>query len=174
MKRNLKITLCGIVAALSVVFMLLSYFPYLTYAVPAATGLLIMMIVIEIDTKWAFCTYLASAVIIFLIAEPESKLMYVCLFGYYPIVKALAEKIRKPILEWIIKLLVFNVAIIAVYLLLAGVFNISIEDLGALGKYGAYLLLIFGNAVFIVYDIAVSRMATVYFVRIHPKIGKFL
>ena len=33
--------------------MLLSYFPYLTYAVPAVAGLLIMITVIEAGYKWA-------------------------------------------------------------------------------------------------------------------------
>ena len=84
------------------VFMLLSYFPYFTYAVPAITGLLTMMLVIEINVKWAFVAYIAASVLIFIFAEPESKLMYICLFGYYPIVKSLIERINKPVIEWVL------------------------------------------------------------------------
>ncbi|MBR7132354.1 MAG: hypothetical protein IKD04_02370 [Clostridia bacterium] len=174
MKRNTKITFCAMMAALSAGFMLLSYFPYLTYAIPAISGLFIMVAVIETDTKWALAAYVASAVIAFLLAEPESKLLYVFLFGYYPILKAVTEKLRKPVLEWIIKLAVFNGAVLAVYLVFSALFQISLEDFGILGKYGAVIFLAIGNAVFLVYDIAVSRMAMFYINIVQPKIRKIL
>lgn len=160
--------------ALSAVFMLMSYFPYFTYAVPAITGLLTMMLVIEINVKWAFVAYIAASVLVFIFAEPESKLMYICLFGYYPIVKALIERINKPVIEWILKLAVFNVAAIMIYAVFAGMFGVSIEDFSTLGKYGAYIFLGFGNAVFVLYDITVSRLSGTYIYRIHPKVKKLL
>ncbi len=174
MKRNVKITLCGIIAALSVVFMLFSYFPYLTYAIPAVTGLLTMMLVIEIGVKWAFGAYIAASVLIFIFAEPESKIMYICLFGYYPILKALIERINKPVPEWVLKIAVFNAAVIAIYFFFFFLFGISFEDFEALGKYGAYIFLAFGNIVFVIYDIAVSRLAGTYIYRIHPKVKRLL
>lgn len=157
-------------AALAASFMLTSYFPYLTYAIPAVSGLFIMVSVMEVGIKWGFFSYLASAVPIFLLAETESKLMYVFFFGFYAIVKALVEKIRKSPIEWIIKFAVFNASVLVVYLLFAGVFQVSIDDFGALGKYGAFILLGFGNVVFILYDIAVSRMAIFYLTVIKPKL----
>ena len=154
--------------------MLMSYFPYFTYAVPAVTGLLTMMLVIEINVKWAFVAYIAASVLVFIFAEPESKLMYICLFGYYPIVKALIERINKPVIEWILKLAVFNVAAIMIYAVFAGMFGVSIDDFSTLGKYGAYIFLGFGNAVFVLYDITVSRLSGTYIYRIHPKVKKLL
>ena len=103
-------------------FMMLSYFPYFTYAVPAVTGLLVMVLVIELGLRWAFAAYIAASLLIFLFAEPESKLMYICLFGYYPILKAIIEKFKKPLFEWILKLLVFNAAVVLVYFIFAGLF----------------------------------------------------
>lgn len=154
--------------------MLFSYFPYLTYAVPAITGLLTMMLVIEINVKWAFAAYIAASVLVFLFAEPESKLMYICLFGYYPILKALIERINKPVIEWILKLAVFNAAVVLVYAVFAGMFGVSLDDLGDFGKYGAYILLAMGNAAFVLYDIAISRLSGAYMIRIHPKINRLL
>ena len=173
MKQTVKITLCAMVAALSVVFMLLSYFPAVTYAVPAVTGLLIMIPVIEINKRWAFGAYAAASVLIFLTGEPESKLLYICFFGFYPIVKALIEQWKKPLPEWGCKLLVFNVSMLTVYGLFAALFGISTEDFGSFGKYGAMLFLAFGNVIFVLYDIAVSRMAGLYF-RIRPAFSRFL
>ena len=99
-------------AALAVVMMLVSYFPYLTYAVPAVAGLFIMVIVIELNIKWAILSYFCSAVFVFLFAEMESKFMYIALLGYYPIAKALIERINKNFIEIPIKLILFNINVV--------------------------------------------------------------
>ncbi len=161
-------------AALATAFMLLSYFPYLTYAIPAIAGLFIMILVIETDYKWAFTAYLASAVLVFLLAEPESKLMYIGLFGYYPIIKALVEKLRRPIIEWIIKLSCFISSVSLIYYVIAGIFGISLEDINSYGKYGIGILLILGIIVFILYDIAISRMAMMYIRVLQGRVRKIL
>lgn len=174
MKRNTKLTLSAIMAALSATFMLFSYFPYLTYAIPAIAGLFVMVTVIEVNKKWAMLSYFASAVLIFFLAENESKLMYIFFLGYYPVLKAATEGLKNNILEWIIKFLSFNIAVICVYMLFAKLYGISTEDFGILGKYGAFIFLVAGNIVFLLYDIAVSRMAMAYVSVLHPKIKKIL
>ena len=174
MKNSSKITLCAMLSALSVVFMLLGYFPYFTYAAPAVAGLMMMVLVIEIDFKWAIAAYTASCVIIFLIGENESKLLYILFFGFYPILKAVTEKLNKPIIEWIIKVAVFNASMIIIYGLVALIFDISVDDFNTLGKYGVYIFLFLGNIVFVVYDIAISRLSIFYYARLHDKIEKIL
>lgn len=172
MKRNTKITLSAMMAALASVFMLLSYFSFLTYAIPAVAGLFIMVTVIEINYKWAVSAYITSAFIVFLLAEPESKLLYITFFGYYPIVKALLERMRKPVTEWLIKIVIFNTAVMLVYFVFASVFRVSMDDFGKWGKYGALAVLALGNVVFVLYDIAVSRMSVVYMAMLHPRLKK--
>lgn len=175
LKQTSKITLSAIMASLATALMLLSYFPYFIYAIPAFAGLFIMVVVIEINKKWALMAYIVSAVLIFLLADPESRFLYVFFFGYYPIVKALIEKMQKPILEWPIKFLIFNTSVLSVYLIVASLFGFSMEnDFDVLGKYGAYILLALGNVVFVVYDIAVSRMSMFYLYVVHPKLKKIL
>ena len=95
MKNTKKITLCSMTAALSVVVMLTSYFPYLTYAIPAVAGLFMMVTLIECGVSWGFAGYLSSAVIIFIVGEPEATVLYIMLFGYYPVLKSIIEKIRQ-------------------------------------------------------------------------------
>ena len=170
MKKTKKITFGAIMAALAAAVMLLSYFPYLTYAIPAMAGLFRMVALIEINRKWALAAYISSAIPVLLLAESESKLLYVMFFGYYPIIKAVAEALRKPLVEWLIKIAVFNVAVLASYLLFSKMFGISMDDFGVLGKYGAWIFLASGNVVFVLYDIAVSRMAMFYLVVIKPKL----
>ena len=54
----------GIVSALSLVLMIsVAVIPFLTYALPAAAGMLIVFMVIETDKKWAFGVYAAVAIL---------------------------------------------------------------------------------------------------------------
>lgn len=172
MKNTSKITFSAIMSALAVVIMLTSYFPYLTYAIPAIAGLCVMVVLIETDYKWAVFTYISSAVLVFMFAEMESKFLYLFLFGYYPILKSLIEKINKQIFEWILKIIIFNILILLVYGVFSKLFALSLDDFGALRQYGVAILLVLSNIVFIVYDIAVSRISMVYINMLHPKINR--
>ncbi|MCQ2440890.1 MAG: hypothetical protein MJ076_03210 [Clostridia bacterium] len=172
MKQSKKVSLCAVVSAIAVAVMLVSYFPYFTYAVPAVAGLFMMIPLIEINPKYAILCYITSAVLSLIIAEPESALLYALLLGYYPILKAVIEKLQKPVLEWAIKIIVFNIAVILVYFGMSFVFKISVDDFGTLGKYGAYVFLGLGNVVFVIYDIAISRMSVMYMMRVHPSVKR--
>ena len=56
------------IAALSVTIMLsTAVIPYLTYALPAMAGVLLVLMVIEINKSWALCTYVAVSILSFLI-----------------------------------------------------------------------------------------------------------
>ena len=174
MKNTGKITLCAMMAALASLFMLTSYFPYLTYAIPAMAGLFIMVAVIETNAKWAAVAYLASAVITALVAEPEAKMLYILFFGYYPILKAVFEKLKSRLLEYLLKFGVLNTAIIFAYSFVAKLIGVDLSDMGDFGKYSSLILLVGANIVFVLYDIAVTRMAAFYMVRLHPQISKYL
>ena len=174
MNNTNKITFSAIMSALAVVIMMTAYFPYLTYAIPAIAGLCVMAVLLEFGPQWAVLSYAVSSVIVFLIGEPESKFMYVFLFGYYPIVKSVIEKIGKQIVEWVLKFLVFNLAILIVYGLFSGLFAISADDFPFLKQYGIPILIILANIVFAVYDIAVARMSVFYFNRVRSKFKKIL
>lgn len=174
MKNTKKITFCAIMSALAAVVMLVAYFPYFTYAVPAMAGLCVMAVVIEFGIKWSVLTYFSSAFLAFLFAETESKLIYIAFFGFYPILKCIIEKINKPIFEWIIKISIFNLCIIALYTVFSELLMFDMTEFGEFAKYGVIGLLAVANVVFVVYDIALSRLAQYYLFKIHPKVLKFL
>lgn len=174
MKNTKKITLCGMISAISVVIMLTSYFPYLTYAIPALAGIFMMVPLIECGMSWAFGSYFASSVIILMVGEIESKILYVVLLGYYPILKSLIERINKLVLEWVLKLACFNVAAVAFYYISTVLFNVSFDDFGQWGKYGAALFLALCNVVFVIYDIGISRVASYYMFVLHDKVKRII
>ena len=170
MKNTKKITLSSLMIALASLFMLTSYFPYLTISIPAFAGLFIMVLVIEINKKWAALSYIASAVIVFFLAEPEAKLLYIAFFGYYPIVKSLLEGLKSIVLEYVLKFAIFNTAVILTYTVFVGIVGVSVGDMNEFGKYTAPVLLIVAYFVFIVYDIALTRVIEFYNYKIHDKV----
>lgn len=166
MKQSSKTAICGMIAALSVVIMMLTIIPVMTYAAPAFAGILLMVVVIEINKKWAFGVYAAAGILSLLLAtDKEAAVMYVAFFGYYPIIKAVLESKLPRAVEWIVKFLIFNVTMVASYFVLIRVFGISMEDMNELGKYGPLILLALGNVVFVVFDIAITRIATLYLLK---------
>ncbi|MBO4467752.1 MAG: hypothetical protein J5766_00490 [Clostridia bacterium] len=170
MKKTFRITLCAICSALSFVVILLGYFPYFTYAAPAVAGLFVMIPVIETGLTYAFATYLTSAVLVTLFAEPETKVLFLVLFGFYPIIKSIFEKIPNRILEWVLKLTTFTSSIVVSYLIFKYLTDIDVNDFGPLGKYGAGVFLVLCYIAFVLYDLAISQISSFYFARIRPKL----
>ncbi len=172
MKQSAKVALSGVLCAVSVVIMLVAYFPYVTYAVPALAGAVLTVIAIEVDKKWAFGAYIASAVISLLLCEKEAASLYVCFFGYYTILKGVIEARFYGFKEYLLKHLIFNIAIVLGYLLVVYVFGIPFFQTGEGGWLFAVGLLVAGNVVFHIYDRGLNRLIAAYIHSLHPKIKR--
>ena len=175
MKKTGKITLSAILSALVSVFMITSFFPYLTYGIPALASLFIMVAVVEMGVKWGFAVYIVSALLVAILpGEPEAKLIYIALLGYYPALKAILENKLNRVLEYVIKFAVFNAMLLLTYGVIAGIFGIELGDMGEFGKYTAVILIAAANLVFIIYDIMITRVSVWYSFKIHKKISRYL
>lgn len=175
MKKTGKMTLSAILAALVSVFMITSFFPYLTYGIPALASLFIMVAVVEMGVKWGFAVYIVSALLVAILpGEPEAKLIYIALLGYYPALKAILENKLSRVLEYVIKFTVFNAMLLLTYGVIAGIAGIELGDMGEFGKYTAVILIAAANLVFIIYDIMITRVSVWYSFKIHKKISRYL
>lgn len=172
MKKSGKIALGGVLSAMAVVIMLVAYFPYFTYAVPALAGIVFAVISIEIGRKWAFLSYIACAIVTLILCEKESATLFAGFFGYYVILKGVIEQHFKGFLEHFIKQAVFSAAMILCYFVVVYIFGIPFDDDGLLGQFLAPAMLVAGNIVFYIYDIGVTRVLTAYIIKLHPKISK--
>ena len=173
MRQSSKTAVCAMVAALSVVVMMLTVIPVLTYTAPAFAGLLLIIIVIEIDKKWAVGVYAAVSALGLLIAtDKEAAVMYLVFFGYYPIIKAILESKLPRWAELVIKFLLFNAAMVGCYFILIKVFGMPMDDMNELGKYGPLILLAMGNVVFLLYDFALTKLVIVYQMKWQDKFRK--
>lgn len=162
--KNFKIAFGGVTSALSLTIMFLTgLIPTLTYAMPAISGALLMMLAIEINPKFAGAVYMSVSILSFLVvADKEAAVMYALFFGYYPIIKGFIEKNTKAVFSWIIKYIIFNIAVISSYFIVTRLLGIGFDDMGLFGKYALPALLALANIVFAVYDIALTRLVSMY------------
>ena len=176
MKRTARIALSGLMGAIALVCLLLTVFPFATYALPALASVFLMPIVIECGKKWAVAAYVAVALLALLIApDLEAKFLFVFFFGYYPIVKSWTES-RSRVIEWVCKFGVFNVAVVAAYFLISRLgFSMEAFEIPGVSASMTVILAAFllaGNVVFLLYDIALTRLLPLYFSRFQPQLKR--
>lgn len=173
MKTTSRIALSSVLCAMSLLCLLLTFFPFATYALPAIAGVFLMPLVVECGKKTAFCAYLSVSVLaLLLVPDMESKALFVAFFGYYPLLKAVAESTQSRFLEWVIKLCVFNLSVIIAYAILSLIgFPMDAFAINGLSLPLSTILCLFliaGNGIFILYDIGLTRFLPLYFSRLQP------
>lgn len=162
--KTFALTFSAIISALSLVFMLLTgLIPVGTYALPCIAGAMLAAVVIEAGYVGAVAAYAVVSVLSFLLAsDKEAALYYVAFLGFYPILKGLIERLRLKPIQYIMKFALFNLCMIFAFF--AGIFLLSIpkESFELFGVYLPWVFLLAGNFIFIIYDIALTRMITIY------------
>ncbi len=177
MKRTACIASSGIFSAVAILCLLLTIFPFATYALPPLAGAFLIPIVIECGKRWALCAYAAvSLVALLIVPDMEAKMLFIVLFGYYPIVKAMVESRKSRAAEWLLKLLIFNVTAVLGYSVLSWIgFSLDafrIEGVALPLSVFLLLFLLAGNVIFIIYDIGLTRFLPLYFFRFQPAIRR--
>ena len=170
LKKTRKVALGGMIAALSLAVMLAAYFPYLTYALPALAGMLLLVIVQEIGPKWAFMVYVAVGLLSLLMCEKEAAVMFVFLFGPYPVFKGFFDRLRPRVVRVLVKQVCFNVVAILAYWLVITVFQIPMDDMGIIGEYGPIVLLVMANIAFVLYDYCMTYAVIWYQIHMRAKL----
>jgi len=175
LKNNVKLAFCAMITALAVVVMMLTVFPYATYALPGVAGVLMVVLVIEINKKWALGAFAATGLLSAIIApDKEAALMFIMFLGYYPIIKSVFERIKSKAVEFFLKFSVFNAAVITSTLIATQVLNIPVETVSLFGKYTWAALLVLGNITFLMYDYAINGVVVKYLNTVHPYIKKII
>lgn len=174
MKSTRKVALGGMIAALSLTVMLMAYFPYSTYALSALAGMLLLIAVQELGVKWAFSVYVVVAILSLLMCEKEASVMFVFIFGPYPVFKGFFDRIRSRVARVLAKQACFNVAAILAYLLVITVFRIPMDDMGLIGQYGPGILLLMGNVAFLPYDYCMTYALLWYQIHLRSKLWRLL
>ena len=108
----------------------------------------------------------------FLAPDKEAALCFVLLFGWYPVARPKLQHIRQKPVRLVVKLALFNAALLAIYALLLFVF--VMPDLQQEAQSWTALLLVaffvLGNISFLLYDVVLGRIADLYVRRLRPKL----
>ena len=141
------------------------FIPLLVYVLPAAAGIVLIPVCVECEVGFGLLTYFATSILsLFLTPDKEAAVIFAMFFGFYPVLKSALRKIH-PVLQIIMKIIIFNVSFILSYWLLINVLGIvTFEDMfGDFGRYGAAILLLLGNLAFFIYDKAVCKLELQYY-----------
>lgn len=128
----------------------------LTMAVLAS--ILVIFAVIELGGKYPYLIYAVTAVLsVLLVPSKSAAMVYLCFAGYYPILKAVLERHLPPLWCWVVKLLVFNAGLaLSLFLMLKVFLTFTVP---AAWYYALIPLL---SVVFVLYDVALTRLITLY------------
>ena len=169
-----KVALGGVISALCILAMFMtSVAPFLYITLPMIAGALLVIIVVEVNVSWAFLTYVAVSLLsIFVTFDKEAAIIFIMFFGHYPILKYKIEKIPFKLLKFLLKLLIFNLCIVASYQVTIHLLGLDelIADVAFLGEYGIYILWALSNLFFLVYDNVLSGCLDLYLKYLKPKI----
>lgn len=127
----------------------------------------VIFIYIEYGTKTALTVYAAVSVVALLILPDKySALLFAVFAGYYPVLKAKLEGFKRPV-AWILKIVIFNIVIVCLYVL--GKYVLAIESDVPLVEITVMLL---GNAVFVLADMLASKLIIIYLLKYRPMLKK--
>lgn len=156
MKKTKKLVFSAILSALAVVFMYIgALFDVLDLSVAALASMCVALVLVELGARWAFLVYAVVSVLSFLLLPAKTPAILFCGFlGFYPIAKSVFERRLHGALQWLLKLILLNICV-GVMLLVLRLFTVSTAWFEA-------LTLVLANFVFIVYDIALSRLLRAY------------
>ncbi|MDR3313185.1 MAG: hypothetical protein LBS96_01865 [Oscillospiraceae bacterium] len=181
MNQTKKLALSGVFTGLALALMwLISFFPAMDYALPAAAGLVAVPVTLELGRGWAWGGFFAAALLALLLLPNKAvPLLYAAFFGYYPILKSLLAQHLPRWAELLLLLAVFNAAMVGGFFLGARLFGLQPKEmddgLGALlGRYAPLAMLAAGNLGFLAFDYAVGNFCRVYAKKWRKKLQRVL
>lgn len=180
MKRSLsyRIALGGTLASMCLLCQFITgVFPVFYIIMPMICGILVTVMADETNTWWGFLMYLSVGILsLFVTPNKDAAFIFIMFFGHYPLIRPHIGRLKPLFLAYIIKLLLFNLCIIAYFFMTVYLFGMDelLEEMGELGKYGGLILLGIANMMFVSYDYLMDVAMDFYRSKLHPKIsGKF-
>lgn len=174
--KSQKVALCGMVGALAAACMTLGGFiPMATFVTPAIAGMLVLVAAIELGYRTGYLLYAVIGLLsLFLSPDKELSCIFLFFLGYYPLLKSQLDKIRPVFLRWLIKFVLFNLSIVAMYGLLLFVFPLPalVSDFAEAGSLMLSGLWLIANFTFFIYDMAIEKIVWIYLQKYRPRILK--
>ena len=157
--QSRAVALGGVLAALAVVIMCLGgLIPVTTFVCPMLCTMTQFLVLRFCGRRIAWAWFAVVAILSLLLGPDKEAAIVFTAIGYYPLIRLHFEKRRIPVL-W--KVLYFNPAIVAAYIVMIYVFGMQeiAEENLEFGMIGLVIILIMGNVVFFLLDKLLGLMA---------------
>ena len=157
-----QLALCGLLSALAVVVMVLAGSMGLgTYAGPVLAMVVLLPVLEEYGPKTAATVYVAVALLaLLLVPEPELAWVYAA-FGWYPILRPRIARLPSQALRTLVRIGICSGVCLLLYGAVLRLLGMTADLTGAAPLFNL-LLLVLGNAVFLLTDRALERLTHVW------------
>ena len=158
MRKAYPVALGGVLAALAIVIMTLGgLIPIATYVCPMLCSLMLLAVKLSCGDRIGWAWYGAVSVLSLLLSPDKEAAAVFVVLGYYPIIQPKMEKLP---LQFVWKLLLFNIASAMLYAALLFVFGMEqlVAEFQELGIVGLVITLILGNICFFLLDRVLHKL----------------
>jgi len=180
-QKTKKLTLGAVLCALGVVLLSIgSLIQTVDLSAAALASFLCIFAVIELGGAYPWAIYVVTGLLSVILPHfGMAGWFYIAFFGYYPMIKEKVERLSRPV-SWLIKMLTLNVAlflcvVISYFLVYASsgkglldAFMAMFGD-GSATEIFAVIMVVLVNAVFVIYDIALTRIISLYINRLRHR-----
>jgi len=168
------IALTGLLAAVSLVFLFLAgVIPSGWAGVTAVAGLAVAVAVASAGYLSGVLCWLVSGLLgLLLLPAKHVAVLFFCLFGLYPVLKCLFERVPIRGLEYELKLAFFNLVFFGLYAL---AFPLLFQSFAADWHFPVPFLpsaALGGNLIFLAYDYAFSKVMALLQARLVPQLRR--
>lgn len=158
MRKAYPVALGGVLAALAIVIMTLGgLIPIATYVCPMLCSLMLLAVKLSCGDRIGWAWYGAVSILSLLLSPDKEAAAVFVVLGYYPIIQPKMEKLP---LQFVWKLLLFNIASAMLYAALLFVFGMEqlVAEFQELGIAGLMITLILGNICFFLLDRVLHKL----------------
>lgn len=136
----------------------------LDISVAAIASLLIVYAVIEMGNPYPWLIWIVTSIVALLLLPLKTPvLFYALLTGFYPILKQKIERRMARLPAWICKMGILTVSLLVIWAVMWLFAPALLETTGGWVMIAVTLLL--GVFAFVLYDICLTRLITVYFAK---------
>ena len=164
MKRSVsdsrRIAMSAIFVALMIVLLYLSsIFPIMSLSIIAIAGVVSAILISEFGIASAVAAYVTTSVLAaILVPDKSNVVLFIMLFGIYPTIQNLAERVKLMWFTWAIKLVAANILFWITWFIFKTLFLSSVEEYMRF----LWMLWIAYNVIFVMYDICLKKLVLFY------------
>ncbi|MBR1781430.1 MAG: hypothetical protein IJ751_08540 [Oscillospiraceae bacterium] len=175
MRRSLSprgIALSGLLAAVALLLMLLAgVTPSGWMGVTAVAGLAVAVAISAAGYSCGAGVYLAAGLLgLLLLPAKRVAVLFLALFGLYPVLKNLFERLPSRVLCVVCKLAFFNLDVLGLYFLASGLMGTLFTMELPVPTW--LVLMLGGSVVFLLYDYAFSKVMALLQARLIPQLRR--